>query len=453
MDVARIDAYLDAHLDRSLEELATLVAQPSISAQGVGLEECARLVRRMLVARGFSAEIVPTPGAPVVVAERDGASRRTLLFYNHYDVQPPEPLELWTSPPFQAVRRDGHMYGRGVSDDKGHLVARLFALDALLAVGGELPCRVKFVVEGEEEVASVHLPPFVRAHRDRLAADACVWEFGAVDHRDVPLQYLGLRGICYVELSVETAAVDVHSGIGGSILENAAWRLTWALASLKGPDGRVRIPGFHDAVRPPSARDLEWMAALPEVADEYRRRFGLKGFLRGMSGGVELRVAEVFEPTCTICGLTSGYQGPGSKTVLPARASAKVDFRLVPDMTPETVLRQLRAHLDAEGFADVRVDFLGGGAPARTDPDDPFVRLVCEQAEPVYGAPMQKVPLIGGSGPNHAFVHDLGLPVATAGLGHPETNAHAPDENIREDLYLKHAKHMARVLVAFGAAG
>jgi acetylornithine deacetylase/succinyl-diaminopimelate desuccinylase-like protein len=453
MEFTRIDAWLDAHLDESLAELAALVAHPSISAQGSGLAECAEHVRGLLAARGFEAEVLPTGGAPAVIAAQAGASPRTLLFYNHYDVQPPEPLELWHSPPFEATRRDGHVYGRGISDDKGHLVARLFALDALRAVGGGLPCGVKFIVEGEEEVASVHLPAFVRAHRERLAADVCVWEFGAVDHREVPVQYLGLRGICYVELVVETAAVDVHSGVGGSILENAAWRLTWALASLKGRDGRVRIPGFHDAVRPPSARDLALIEAMPEVADEYRARFGVKGFLRGMTGGAELRVAEVFEPTCTICGLTAGYQGPGSKTVLPARASAKVDFRLVPDMTPEVVLRQLRAHLDAEGFTDVRVDFLGGGTPARTDPDHPFVTRVCALAEPVYGVPMQRVPMIGGSGPNHLFVHDLGLPVVTAGLGHPGSLVHAPDENIRVDLYLKHAKHMARVLADVGAGG
>jgi acetylornithine deacetylase/succinyl-diaminopimelate desuccinylase-like protein len=321
-DMSRVDSWLDAHLEASLEELARLVAQPSISAQKLGLHECAALVQEMLRRRGFAAEVLPTGGAPVVLGERQGRSARTLLFYNHYDVQPPEPLELWDSPPFQPSRRDGKLFGRGVSDDKGHIVARLFAIDALLAVHGEVPCAVKFVIEGEEETSSVHLHEFVLAHRDRLAADACVWEFGGVDHREVPMQYLGLRGICYVELSVETAATDVHSGVGGSIIPNAAWRLTWALASLKGPDGRVRIPGFYDAVRPPSERDVALMAALPEVADEYRSRFGNREFLDGMTGGVELRIAEVFRPTCTICGLTSGYQGPGSKTVLPARASA-----------------------------------------------------------------------------------------------------------------------------------
>jgi acetylornithine deacetylase/succinyl-diaminopimelate desuccinylase-like protein len=195
------------------------------------------------------------------------------------------------------------------------------------------------------------------------------------------------------------------------------------------------------------------MARLPETADEYRARYGIQAFLRNLTGGVELRLAEVFEPTCTICGLTSGYQGPGSKTVLPARASAKVDFRLVPDQTPQQVLKGLRAHLDREGFPDVRIEFLGGEPPARTDPDHPFVKLVVDAAEPVYGKKMDLVPMIGGSGPNHAFIHDLRLPVVTAGLGYPGTQVHAPNENIRVDLYLMHAKHMARVIEAFGAGG
>ena len=450
-DLKRVDDFIDAHLDASLAELARLVAIPSVGAQNRGLDEGAALVAELLRARGFAAEVLPSGGAPVVIAERAGRSGRTLLFYNHYDVQPAEPLELWESEPFTLTRRGDSVYGRGASDDKGHITARLLALDALLAEGGELPCRVKFVIEGEEETSSVHLHDFIRREASRLKADACVWEFGGVDHREVPVQYCGLRGICYVELSVETAAVDVHSGMGGSIIANAAWRLTWALAHLKGPDGRVRIPGFYDAVRPPTPRDRELIAALPETAAEYRERWGVKGFLNELTGGPELRVAEVFEPTCTICGLTSGYQGPGSKTVLPARASAKVDFRLVPDQEPKQVLAGLRAHLDAGGFEDVKVAFLGGEPPARTDPDDPFVALVCRTAEPVYGMPMQRAPMIGGSGPNHPFVHDLGLPVATAGLGYAGSLVHAPNENVRIDLYAKHAKHMARVLAGFAA--
>ena len=450
MNMKAIDQYLEQHLSASLEELAELCAQPSVAAQNWGMEDCARLVQDMLDRRGFETSLKETPGHPVVLAEREGRSDRTLLFYNHYDVQPPEPLELWHSPPFEPDIRDGKMYGRGISDDKGHFVSRLFALDALLAADGELPCRVKFIVEGEEEIGSVHLPDFVADHQEELAADACIWEFGGVDHRDVPMQYLGLRGICYVELSVQTAAADVHSGLGGSIFPNAAWRLVWALNSLKGPDEAINLPGFYQPVLPPTARDLELLDQLPEVNQEYRDRYQIPYFLKGMEGGLELKQAQVFEPTCTICGLTSGYQGEGSKTVLPARASAKVDFRLVPNQSPSQVLEQLRSHLDQHGFEDVRIEHLGGGPPARTDPDDPFIDLVVKTAEGIYDQPMALVPITGGSGPNHAFVHTLDLPVATAGIGYPGANAHAPNENIRLDLYAKGARHIAAILKAFG---
>jgi acetylornithine deacetylase/succinyl-diaminopimelate desuccinylase-like protein len=448
-DYATIDSYLEKNLDQSLAELSRLVAQPSVGAQNWGLKECAALVGEMLKARDFNVQIMDTAGAPVVFGERKGQSEKTLLIYNHYDVQPPEPLELWETPPFEPTLRDGKLYGRGVSDDKGHIVSRLFALDAILHADGELPCNIKFVIEGEEETASINLFEFIRQNKDLLKADACIWEFGGVDHREVPMQYLGLRGISYVELSVETASTDVHSGLGGSIFPNAAWRLVWALSTLKGDDERIRIKGFYDGIKPPSARDRELMEALPEVADEYKSRYGVKQFIKGLTGGVDLRVEEVFTPTCTICGLTSGYQGPGSKTVLPARASAKVDFRLVPDQDPDDIREKLRAHLDEHGFSDVQITDLGGDPPARTDPDDPFIQLVTKTAEQVFEMPMQLVPLVGGSGPSHPFVHDLGLPVATAGLGYPDTKAHAPNENIRVDLYLKHARHMARVIKEF----
>lgn len=448
----KVDQYLESHMDESIAELSRLCAQPSVSAQNWGLDECAELVGELLRKRGFGVDIMPTGGAPVVFAERKGRSDKTLLFYNHYDVQPPEPLELWVTPPFEPSLRDGMLFARGVNDDKGHITSRLFAIDALLAEEGELPCNVKFIIEGEEEASSEHLKGFVQENAARLAADACVWECGGVDFRDVPIQHLGLRGICYVELSVQTANQDVHSGLGGSIFPNAAWRLTWALNSLKGQDERIRIEGFYDDVRPPSARDRALMEALPETADEYRERYDLKGFLNGMTGGVELRLAEVFQPTCTICGLTSGYQGAGSKTVLPAKASAKVDFRLVPDQTPEKTLALLRAHLDREGFTDVQIEMLGGETPARTDPDDPFVRLVVDSAEDAFGKKMEIVPMGGGSGPNHIFIETLHLPIVLSGFGHPGALAHAPNENLRLDLYLKGARHIARILKDFSSS-
>lgn len=447
-DLHAVDRWLEANLDQSLDELKRLVAQPSVVAQKLGIEPCADLVASMLRARGFATDVLPTGGSPVVVAERGGRSDKTLVIYNHYDVQPPEPLELWTSPPFEATLRDGKLYGRGVSDDKGHLVARLHAIDALLTLAGELPCRIKFVIEGEEEVGSVHMPAFLEREKDRLRGDACLWEFGYVDPDERPLLHAGLRGICYVELRVRTAAHDAHSGIGGSIFPNAAWRLTWALASLKGPDERIRIPGHYDKVRAPSARDRELMAETKDRTGEFRELYGVQSFIRGLEGE-DLKIAEVFEPTCTICGITAGYQGPGSKTVLPAYASAKVDFRLVPDMMPEDVFRSLRAHLDAQGFHDVEAVLLGGTGPGRTDPDHPFLALVSRTAEPVYGVTSQIVPMIGGSGPTHSFIHILGLPIATAGMGYADTRAHAPDENLRVDHYLKHAKHVVRILEAF----
>ena len=451
-DYTPYNQYIKQYMDRSIAELSQLCAQPSVGAQNWGLVECAELTATLLRQRGFTVEILSTGGAPVVFGERQGKSDKTLLFYNHYDVQPPEPLDLWISPPFEPTIRDGHLFARGVSDDKGHITSRLHAIDALLAKDGELPCNIKFIIEGEEETSSVHLEDFVMNNANRLAAEACIWEFGGVDHQGTPMQFLGLRGICYVELTVEKLSQDVHSGTGGSIFPNAAWRLVWALNTLKGPDEKIRIPGYYDNVVPPSERDRQLMNALPETAGEYRNRYGVEQFLHGLTGGVDLRIAEVFQPTCTICGLTSGYQGPGSKTVLPARASAKVDFRLVPNQTPAEVIQKLRAHLDAQGFSDIQVTLLGGEAPGRTDPDDPFVQLVVNSAEAVYGKAMQIVPMVGGSGPNHVFLETLHLPIVTAGIGHPGSQAHAPNENISLDLYQKGAEHIVRILKEFGEA-
>ncbi len=450
INIKNVDNFLESNLELSLSELKRFCAQPSVAAQNLGMDETARMTVSMLEKRGFSSTIFPTAGFPVVVAERKGQLDKTLLFYNHYDVQPAEPLDLWTSPPFDPQERDGKIYARGISDDKGHFTSRLFAIDALLEEAGDLPCNIKFILEGEEEIGSVHLPDFIKKHQDLLQADACIWEFGGVDHRDVPMQYLGLRGICYVELSVTTAQMDVHSGLGGSIFPNAAWRLVWALNSLKDQNEKILLPGFYDDIVPPTARDIEMLASLPAVADEYLSRYGIHHFLHDYPDETALRVASVFEPTCTICGLTSGYQEQGSKTVLPARASAKVDFRLVPDQKPKKVLTQLREHLDRNGFPDIEIEFMGGEPAARTDPDHPFVDLVVGTSADAYGQRMELVPIVGGSGPNYEFIHTLDLPVVTTGIGYPGSNAHAPDENIRIDLYLKGAKHVARIIQAFG---
>lgn len=449
-DMQRVDDAIVENLESSLSELSTLCSQPSVSAQGLGMVECAQLVSEMLSKRGFMSELIPSDGFPVVVAEKKGRLDKTLLFYNHYDVQPPEPLTLWHSPPFEPTIREGKMYARGVSDDKGHIQCRIAAIDALLTVMDELPCNIKFVIEGEEEIGSVNLPAFLEQHRDLLTADACLWEFGGVNHEGTPVQYAGLRGILYVELSVKTASRDAHSGLGGSIFPNAAWRLVWALSTLKDHDENIQLPGFYDDVNPPTKRDLELLSELPDEASSYLQTYGLNGFLKDLDGGLELNREAVFNPTCTICGLSSGYQGPGSKTVLPAHASAKVDFRLVPNQSPEKVHKQLRTHLDSHGFGDVEITALGGVRPGRTDPDNPFLQLVVQTAEDVYGVPQLIAPMVGGSGPNHAFLHTLQLPVATAGVGYPGSLAHAPNENLVIDNFVNGVRHTARIIARFG---
>ena len=445
-----IDQYLEKHFLRSIDELCQLCSLPSVSATGEGIEKCAEKVVKMLEKRGFRVEVWETEGSPAIFAEREGKRKdKTLLFYNHYDVQPPEPLDLWITPPYKPDIREGKLFARGVDDDKGPFVSRLFAIDAILTAEGELPCNVKFLLEGEEETGSVHLREVVEEHREQLSADVCVWEGGGVNNNEEPVQYLGMRGICYVELSVETATQDIHSGLGGSIFHNAAWRLVWALNTLKNEQEEILIPGFYDNIEPPTERDAAFMTVLPDPSNEFKQRYGMVDFLEDYKDGVALRMAQVFKPTCTICGLTSGYQGPGSKTVLPAKASAKVDFRLVPHQTPQEVLEKLRAHLDAQGFTDVHMEFMGGEGPGRTDPGDPFVQLAVWMAEEVYGKSAQIIPMAGGSGPNAIFIDVLDVPIVMAGVGYPDAQIHAPNENIRLDLYIKGAKYITRILKGY----
>lgn len=446
MAYQKIDQLIEEKRDSSIEELSRLCAQPSVAAQHLGIEECAALVADSLRARDFEVQILPTGGSPVVFGERKGRTDKTLLVYDHYDVQPPEPLDLWESPPFELTLRDGRLYARGVADNKGNFAGRLLAIDALLDAEGELPCNVKFVVEGEEEIGSVNLEPFVRSHQELLAGDVCVWEVGGVDHMDQPIQMLGMRGICYVELRARTANQDVHSGTGGSIFPNAAWRLVWALASLKDKDENILLPGFYEDVIPPTEREKDLLAQGPEMMAFYKEKYEIDHFLKGINHELELAIEGVYEPTCTICGLTSGYQGEGSKTVLPAEARAKVDFRLVPNQTPEKVLAQLRAHLDAHGFDDIEIVDLGGNPPAKTDPDHPAVKIAVDAAKDVYDKPARVIPMVGGSGPNFMFKTYLDVPIISSGAGDSESGAHAPNESISLDLYVKSAKHFARIL-------
>ncbi len=443
--------YVASHTDRFVAELMDLARRPSIAAQGIGLAENAAWVRDRLARLGADARLIEVKdGAPVVFGEL-GERGPILMIYNHYDVQPPEPLDLWETPAFAPAIRDGKLYARGVADNKGNLVARIQAVEAWLATRGELPVRLRWVVEGEEEIGSVHLEHFVDENEALLrGADGCLWEAGYRDVAERPVLAMGLKGIMYVELRVRSAFRDLHSA-NAAIVPNAAWRLTWALNSLKDEQDNILIDGFMDHVVSPPAEALAAAAALPFDADLLKQTYGIDAFINGLEGEAAVHKL-LFTPTCTICGLESGYTGAGSKTVLPAAAMAKIDFRLVPDVQPDVVLRLLREHLDRRGFTDVEIVDLGGEPPARS-PVDSRVALAARQAvETVYGQPALVYPNMAGSGPMYYLCDRLGIPAVTAGCGYVGSNVHAPNENIRLADYVSHILFMGELMRRFGAS-
>ncbi len=445
-----IYAYIDAHANEFITLLQSFCHQPSIAAQGVGMQEMAELVRSELASLGANPELVDTRGGyPVVYGTLAGSSARTLSFYNHYDVQPADPLDQWESDPWAAEVRDGRIWARGVADNKGNTVARIAAIRAWQAVRGELPLNVKFIVEGEEEIGSPHLYNFAEDHPEMCAADACIWEFGGRDIDGKPQIHLGLKGICYVELRATGARLDWHSSVATSV-PNPAWRLVWALATLKDEDERVLIPGFYDNVLPPTDAELGVLARIPDTERERLDDLGIDGFLQGLSG-VELAKRDYFQPTCTISGFVSGYTGQGSKTVLPGTAMAKIDMRLVANQDPFEIYRLLRKHLDDQGFEDIETELLGPGFPARTRFDAPIAKVVADTFTELYGQEPVIYPTSAGSGPWHQVCSQFGIDACTAGVGHGRSQAHAPNENIYVDDFILGIKHIAAIMDRFAA--
>jgi acetylornithine deacetylase/succinyl-diaminopimelate desuccinylase-like protein len=448
--------YVDQHAEEFIERLRALCRQPSVSAQGIGLLETAAVVEQMARAVGATTERIELEGGPpIIYGVVAGTGARKLQLYDHYDVQPPEPLELWRDEPFGADVSDGRIWARGVSDNKGNLVARLCAIEAYQRTLGQLPLTISLVFEGEEEVGSPHLRQFTNGPRGRslLTADACIWEAGYKDPTGRPTIALGCKGILYVELRARSASKDLHSSWGAAV-PNAAWRVTWALSTLKDPrTERVLIPGFYDAVQRPSERLLALADREPLSVPEYQRLFGIPGFLDGWDGR-QARRHYLFDPTCTICGLSSGYQGPGGKTVLPAEAFAKVDFRLVPDQDPDDILSLLRAHLDVQGFSDVEVVEVEGEGEraARSDPDAPIASVVVDTARALYGLEPLVLPNMAGTGPQYLLCAQFGVPAIGMGVGNADSNNHAPNENIVIADYLEGIKHAAWVFHRFGKA-
>ena len=435
---------IDENFDAFVSELQEAVRKPSIAAQNIGMEDAAQYFKNLMDGYGIDARLIPTKGYPVVYGEVKGKSERSVLFYNHYDVQPPDPLDEWESEPFGAEIREGKIFGRGVSDNKGNACARIQAVGTMLKLRKELPLTVKFLIEGEEEIGSPSLSDFVKDNACLLKSDYGVWESGYMNPNGRPGIYLGVKGMLYVELLAKGASKDMHSG-SATTIPNPAWRLVWALSSIKNPEEQILIPGFYDDVLPPTAKEMELLKdALDdkelsdeqarELAEQKAKALGLRSYLLDLHG-LELHKRSLFSPTANICGFKSGYIGEGQKTVLPSRALAKMDYRLVPNQDPNDILEKLKKHLHDQGYGDIEVRLVSLDYPVKTPAELPIVDAARESAHVVYGKPPVVSPTQGGSGPMYPFKKHLDLSFVSFGVGYWNSSNHAPNENIRLEDY------------------
>jgi acetylornithine deacetylase/succinyl-diaminopimelate desuccinylase-like protein len=427
--------FINVNRDRYLEELKGFLAIPSISAlpQHAGdVKRCADWCVEEMRRIGLqNVRLIDTPGNPVVYGDWLGAEGApTILFYGHYDVQPVDPLELWESPPFEATVRDGEIYARGSADDKGQVFMHFKAVEAHLKQNGRLPVNIKFILEGEEEVGSVNLDDFVRAHKGELGADVVVISDSGMFARGVPSICYGLRGLVYFQLDLRGSSTDLHSGSFGGAVANPAMVLAQVLAQMKDRGGRIKIPGFYDDVVPLQEEERQAWASLPFNEKKYKKDFGVPK-LFGESGYTTLERTWA-RPTFEVNGLLSGFTGEGAKTVLPAIAMAKVSMRLVPNQSPDTIARLFEEYVKkvAPKTVELKVTRMHGGKPWMTSYDNPFVQAAARAIEKGFG---QKPVLTreGGSIPVvSTFQEELGLPSVLFGVGLPDENAHAPNEKL-----------------------
>lgn len=401
------------------------IAVPSVSTEGTALEEGAAFASALLEEAGLTTERLAGPGAPVVLGSRPAPpGRPTVLIYGHYDVQPAEPLEAWSTPPFVGTLRDGAIFGRGAGDNKGQLIAHLAALRDLLR-RNELPVGVRVLVEGEEEIGSPHVGAVVERHRERLAADLAITSDAPGDG-ERPVVIFGVRGLLYVQIDHHGASADLHSGNRGGIAPSPAWELVNALAELRRPDGRVVLPGFEEAIRPPNEVEERMLADLPTARAALRAELGVD---RLSSDPGEPWRALMFRPNCNLAGLTAGYSGPGAKTVIPRHASCKIDFRLVADQEPDAVFSALERWL-RDRLPQARLRKVAAVPPSATDPGHPLCRAVVDAVREAHGTEPLLRPRLGGTTPDWLFTRLLGIPSVLVPYGPPDMNHHAPDERM-----------------------
>ncbi len=430
---AALTAHLADTLDARIASYQAFLRIPSISALPAHAADCRAaadwLVEALTDAGLEHASTFETAGHPVVYADwLHAPDAPTVLVYGHYDVQPVDPLDLWTSPPFEPDIVGDRILARGASDDKGQIHAHVMAAGALLATRGALPLNIKYLFEGEEESTSAHLDAWLTAERDRLAADVVIISDTGFFEGNVPAITLGLRGIMYAQIDVVGTAVDLHSGSYGGAVQNPANALAQIIAALKGPDGRIRIPGFYDDVVALSEADRAAFAALPFDEAAYQRHLGLPALV-GEAGYTTLE-RRGGRPTLDVNGIWGGFMGDGSKTIIPAHAHAKVSCRLVADQDPDRIFEAFRAFVEeiAPPGVTTTVELLGGGRPVLTPMDHPATKAAARALEATFG----RAPLYireGGSIPVcSSFGSTLGLPVVMVGITPPDDNAHAPNE-------------------------
>jgi len=460
--------------DDAIRDLQTLIRQPSVSAKNQGLVSCAHVVVQIMRKAGIDTRLLyldnllkaeqediapafPT-SPPLVYGEvrsKSNPNGKTILFYNHYDVQPVEPIELWDEDPFSGKVAGNFIFGRGSADDKGELITRIKAVEYYLKKTGDVPCNVKFIVEGEEEIGSIHLNKYLSLYRERFECDGVIWESGFVDASGRSIISLGQKGILSVEIISKGPSRDAHSGLA-VLIENPAWKLVKILNSVRDDKGEILIKDWYEEVREFTIEELSFINKEPFDEEALKKEYGITKFLNNAKG---IEVKKAFEglPTSNISGLVSGYIGEGSKTVLPSIAIAKLDFRLVPDMIPEIQIKRLRKHIkayrsennDNYDHDDIEVRFIDGEPASRTPVHHPFVNIVKEAAAEVYGDVIINVSS-AGTGPMYYFDKLLGVPSVCIGGSDISNRAHSPNEYMRIDSLNKTIKCIAVILKKFG---
>ena len=382
------------------------------------------------------------------VKSKSNPSGKTILFYNHYDVQPEDPVDLWKYNPFSGMVEDNRIYGRGSTDDKGELITRIKAVEYVLRETGDVPCNIKFIVEGEEEIGSEHIQEYLSTYRDMFNCDLVIWEDGEIDEKDRPVILLGMKGILSIELECTGPSRDMHSGLA-AIVENPAWHLIKCLNTLVNNNGTISIKDWYKDVRKFTDEEIDTIKNQPFDEEAFKKEYQIDRFINNMTN-IELKKALVGSPTCNICGLVSGYGGEGAKMVLPSKSIAKLDFRLVLDMDPEIQLKRLKDHLVDNGFANsIVLRVLGKEPPARIPIKNPFVKLVEESAKEVYGSAIISISCFG-TGPMYYFEKILNAPCICIGASYKFCGEHSPNEFMRLDILNNTTKVIAHIIEKVG---